>query len=54
MKQSKHDIYNSTYFNYLDIYSMKSSGSLILLEKIKTSEYSCGPASIKMAIYSFR
>ena len=55
VKQSKHDIYNSTYFNYLDIYNMKSSGSLILLEKFKTyqqtSEYSCGPASIIMAIY---
>ena len=53
--QSKHDIYNSTYFNYLDIYNMKSSGSLILLEKFKTyqqtSEYSCGPASIIMAIH---
>ena len=55
VKQSKHDIYNSTYFNYLDIYNMKSSGSLILLEKFKTyqqtSPYSCGPASIIMAIH---
>ena len=55
VKQSKHDIYNSTYFNYLDIYNMKSSGSLILLEKFKTyqqtSEITCGPASIIMAIH---
>ena len=53
--QSKHDIYNSTYFNYLDIYNMKSSGSLILLEKFKTyqqtSEITCGPASIIMAVH---
>ena len=52
--QGKHDILDSPYFNFIDIYNMKSSGSFILLEKFKTyqqtSEYSCGPASIIMAI----
>ena len=55
IEQTRHDIYNSKYYNYLDIYNMKSGGSLILLEKFKTyqqtSSYSCGPASILMAIH---
>jgi len=54
VKQGKHDILNSTYFNFVDVYNMKSSGSLILLEKFKTyqqtSEITCGPASLIMAI----
>ena len=49
------DVKNSKYFKYIDIYNMKSSGSLILLEKFKTyqqtSEYSCGLASLIMAAY---
>ena len=53
--QGKHDITNSSYFKYIDIYNMKSSGSLILLEKFKTyqqtSDVSCGPASLIMAVY---
>jgi len=55
IKQTRHDIYNSKFYNYLDIYNMKSEGSLILLEKFKTyqqtSSYSCGPASVLMAIH---
>jgi hypothetical protein len=55
MLQTRHDIFNSKYFNYLDIYNMKSGGSLILLEKFKTyqqtSEVSCGPAAVLMAIH---
>ena len=54
-KQGKHDIKNSKYFKYIDIYNMKSSGSLVLLEKFKTyqqtSEYTCGIASLIMAVY---
>ena len=54
IKQGKHDILNSKYFNFVDVYNMKSSGSLILLEKFKTyqqtSEITCGPASLIMAI----
>ena len=49
------DVKNSTYFKYIDIYNMESSGSLILLEKFKTyqqtSEYTCGPAALIMAAY---
>ena len=49
------DIPNSKYFKSLDIYNMKNSGSLIILEKFKTyqqtSYYSCGCASLIMAIY---
>ena len=55
VKQGKHDFLNSKYFNYIDIYNTKSSGSLILLEKFKTyqqtSEYSCGMAALIMAVY---
>ena len=55
VSQGKHDILNSKYYNYLDIYNMKSSGSLILLENFKTyqqtSEVTCGIASLIMAVY---
>ena len=55
VSQGKHDILNSKYYNYLDIYNMKSSGSLILLENFKTyqqtSEVTCGIASLIMSIY---
>ena len=54
-KQGKHDIKNSKYFKYIDIYNMKSSGSLVLLENFKTyqqtSEITCGIASLIMAVY---
>jgi hypothetical protein len=53
--RGKHDINNSKYFKYIDIYNMNSSGSLILLENFKTyqqtSDYSCGIASLIMAVY---
>ena len=53
--REQYDIPNSKYFKSLDIYNMKSSGSLILLEKFKTyqqtSAYSCGCASLIMSIY---
>ena len=53
--QGKHDILNSKYYNFVDVFNMKSSGSLILLERFKTyqqtSEYSCGIASLIMAAY---
>ena len=53
--QGKHDIKYSKYYKYIDIYNMKSSGSLILLEKFKTyqqtSEITCGVASLIMAVY---
>lgn len=49
------DHLNSKYFKSFDIYNTKSSGSLILLEKFKTyqqtSSYSCGCASLIMAIH---
>ena len=52
--QGKYDIPNSKYFKYIDIFNMKSSGSLLLLEKFKTyqqtSEYTCGEAALIMAI----
>ena len=53
--RGKLDKINSKYFKSIDIYNTKSSGSLILLEKFKTyqqtSSYSCGCASLIMAIY---
>ena len=53
--QGKHDILNSKYFHSYDFYNMKSSGSLILLEKFKTyqqtTSYTCGCAALIMAIY---
>ena len=53
--RGKYDINNSKYFKYIDIYNMNSSGSLILLNNFKTyqqtSEYSCGIASLIMAVY---
>ena len=55
MSQGKHDIIDSPYFKYVDIFNTKSKGSLILLEKYKTyqqtSEYTCGIASLIMAVY---
>ena len=55
ISQGKHDIINSPYFKYVDIFNTKSKGSLILLEKYKTyqqtSEYTCGIASLIMAVY---
>ena len=52
--QGKYDILNSKYYKSLDIYNMKSSGSLILLEKFKTYQqtvsYTCGCAALIMAI----
>ena len=46
---------DSKYYKALDIFNMKSSGSLILLEKFKTyqqsSSFSCGCASLIMSIY---
>ena len=52
--QGKLDIKNSPYFQYIDIFNMKSSGNLILLEKFKTyqqtSPYTCGIASLIMAV----
>jgi predicted double-glycine peptidase len=52
--QGKFDILNSKYYKSLDIYNMKSSGSLILLEKFKTyqqtTSYTCGCAALIMAI----
>jgi hypothetical protein len=54
-QRGKYDIKNSKYFKYIDIFNMKSEGSLILLEKFKTyqqtSSYSCGLASLIMAAY---
>ena len=53
--QGRHDILDTPYFNFIDIYNTKSSGSLVLLENFKTyqqtSEISCGPASLIMAVY---
>ena len=53
--QGKHDILNSKYFYSYDFYNMKSSGSLILLEKFKTyqqtTSYTCGCASFIMAMH---
>ena len=55
LNRGKHDILNSKYYNFVDIFNEKSSGSLILLERFKTyqqtSEYSCGLASLIMAAY---
>ena len=53
--QGKHDILNSKYYHSYDFYNMKSSGSLILLEKFKTyqqtTSYTCGCAALIMAIH---
>ena len=54
IRRGKYDIPNSKYFKYIDIYNTKSNGSLVLLEKFKTyqqtSEYTCGLASLIMAV----
>ena len=47
--QGKADIKDSPYFKKIDVYNMKSGGTLILLEKYKTyqqhTDYTCGPAA---------
>lgn len=53
--QGKHDILNTPYYSRIDFYNKKSSGSFMILEKFKTyqqtSEYTCGCASLIMALY---
>lgn len=55
--QHKADIKESPYFKSIDIYNMKSGGSLVLLEKYKTyqqhTEYTCGPAAALTVVQHF-
>ena len=45
----KYDVADSPYFKFVDVYNLKSGGSLLLLEKYKTKQqetgYTCGPAA---------
>ena len=47
--QGRADVKDSPYYKKIDIYNLKSGGSLILLEKYKTYQqhtgYTCGPAA---------
>ncbi|MBR4907471.1 MAG: C39 family peptidase [Acidaminococcaceae bacterium] len=47
--QNQADVKDSPYFKRVDVYNMKSGGSLLVLEKYKThqqhTEYTCGPAA---------
>ena len=53
--RGKIDILNSKYFKAIDVYNLKSKGSLIILEKFKTyqqtSFYTCGCSSLIMCAY---
>ena len=45
----KYDVADSPYYKFVDVYNLKSGGSLLLLEKYKTKQqetgYTCGPAA---------
>ena len=53
--RGKIDILNSKYYKAIDVYNLKSSGNLVLLEKFKTyqqtANYTCGCASLIMCAY---
>ena len=55
--QGKADVKDSPYFKRVDVYNMKSGGSLLVLEKYKThqqhTEYTCGPAAALTVVEYF-
>ena len=55
--QSRFDILNSPYFPRIDFFNMKSTGSLILLERFRTfqqtTEFTCGPSTIVMLLHHY-
>ena len=56
-RQGQSDVDNSPYFKKVDVYNMKSGGSLLLLEKYKTYQqhtaYTCGPAAALTVMQHF-
>ena len=55
--QSRVDILDSPYFPRIDFFNMKSTGSLILLERFRTfqqtTEFTCGPSTIVMLLHHY-
>ena len=55
--QGQSDVKDSPYFKTVDVYNMKSGGSLLLLEKYKTHQqhtgYTCGPAAALTVVQHF-
>lgn len=55
--QGQSDVKDSPYFKKVDVYNMKSGGSLLLLEKYKTYQqhtgYTCGPAAALTVVQYF-
>jgi len=55
--QTQFDILDSPYYPRHDFFNMKSSESLILLERFKTfqqtTEFTCGPATIVMLLHHY-
>lgn len=53
----KSDVKESPYFKTVDVYNMKSGGSLLLLEKYRTHQqhtrYTCGPAAAYTVVQYF-
>lgn len=55
--EHKYDVTDSPYFKSIDVYNLKSGGSLLLLEKYKTkqqeTDYTCGPAAAFTVVQHF-
>ena len=55
--QTQFDVSDSPYFPKIDFFNMKSSESMVLLERFKTfqqtTEFTCGPATIVMILHHF-
>lgn len=55
--QGQSDVKDSPYFKKIDVYNMKSGGSLLLLENYKTYQqhtgYTCGPAAALTVVQHF-
>lgn len=53
----KHDIKDSPYFAHPDIYNLKNTGNLLILEHFptlqQTTGYTCGPAAANMVVKYF-
>jgi len=56
--QGQADVKESPYFKTVDVYNLKSGGSLLLLEKYKTGQqhtgYTCGPAAALTVVRYFQ
>lgn len=55
--QGKFDVKDSPYYKRVDVYNLRSGGSLLVLEKYKThqqqTEYTCGPAAAFTVVAHF-